>query len=47
LQESFPQVVAIASDHPESEGGSLPVFDLDDVKGIADFVIATVGLKQP
>ena len=29
----------------ESEHGSLPVFDLNDVKGIADFVIATVGLK--
>ena len=47
LQESFPQIVAIASDHPKTEGGALPVFDLDDVKGIADFVVATVGLKQP
>ena len=28
-----------------SEDGALPVFDLDDVKGIADFIVATVGLK--
>jgi molybdopterin-guanine dinucleotide biosynthesis protein B len=47
LQENFPQIVAIASDHPKTEGGALPVFDLDDVKGIADFIVATVGLKQP
>jgi len=45
LQGNFPQIVAIASDRPKSEHGSLPVFDLNDVKGIADFVIATVGLK--
>jgi molybdopterin-guanine dinucleotide biosynthesis protein B len=47
LQENFPQIVAIASDRPKSEDGTLPVFDLNDVKRIADFVIATVGLKQP
>jgi len=46
LQTSFPHIVAIASDCPEAEGTSLlPVFNLNDIKGIADFVIATAGLK--
>ena len=44
LQGSFPQIVAIASDRPDAEHGTLPVFDLDDIKRIADFVVATVGL---
>jgi hypothetical protein len=39
--------VAIASDRPTSEDGTLPVFDHNDIKRIADFVVATVGLKQP
>jgi molybdopterin-guanine dinucleotide biosynthesis adapter protein len=47
LQGSFPQIVAIASDRPQAEDGALPVFDLNDIKGIADFVVATAGLKQP
>jgi molybdopterin-guanine dinucleotide biosynthesis adapter protein len=45
LKESFPQIVAIASDRPDDEDASLPVFDLNDIDGIADFVIATLGLK--
>jgi molybdopterin-guanine dinucleotide biosynthesis protein B len=46
LQGSFPQIVAIASDRTDGDdGGTLPVFDLNDVKAIADFVITTVGLK--
>jgi molybdopterin-guanine dinucleotide biosynthesis protein B len=47
LHEEFPQIVAIASDRPETEGGSLPTFYLDDIKSIADFVVGTLGLKQP
>jgi molybdopterin-guanine dinucleotide biosynthesis protein B len=46
LQETFPQIVAIASDRPEAEDGTLPVFNLNDVKSIADFVVATAGLKR-
>lgn len=44
LLGSFPQIVAIASDRPDSEDGALPVFDLNDIKGLADFVIATLRL---
>ncbi len=46
LQETFPQIVAIASDRPDAEGVTLPMFDLNDVKGIADFVVANLGLKR-
>lgn len=38
-------IVAIAADHPV-EAGNLPVFDLDDTMGIADFIVATVGLPE-
>ncbi len=44
LLGSFPQIVAIASDRPDSEEGALPVFDLNDINGLADFVIATLRL---
>jgi molybdopterin-guanine dinucleotide biosynthesis protein B len=46
LQGSFPQIVAIASDRPKAEDGALPVFDLNDIAGIADFVVAISGLSQ-
>jgi molybdopterin-guanine dinucleotide biosynthesis protein B len=46
LERNFSQIVAVASDRPNSEDGMLPVFDLNDLKGIADFVIATVGLAR-
>jgi len=46
LHGNFPQIVAIASDRPDAEGATLPVFDLNDVKGIADFAAAAVGLKR-
>ena len=46
LQGSFPQIVAIASDRPKVEDDALPVFDLNDVKSIADFVVAKVGLRR-
>jgi molybdopterin-guanine dinucleotide biosynthesis adapter protein len=47
LHGTFPQILAIASDRPETEDGSLPAFHLDDIKGIADFVVATLGLRRP
>lgn len=37
-------VVAVAADHPADAHG-LPVFLLDDIAGIADFVSETVGLQ--
>jgi molybdopterin-guanine dinucleotide biosynthesis adapter protein len=45
LLGSCPQIVAIASDRPDSEDSALPVFDLNDIKGITDFVVATLGLE--
>lgn len=47
LHGAFPQIVAIASDRPDTETESLPVFHLDDIAGLADFVVAQLGLKQP
>jgi hypothetical protein len=44
LGDAFPEIVAIASDG--SEDGLLPIFGLNDIKGIADFIVATVGLKR-
>ena len=46
LQGSFPRIVAIASNRPEQEGNSLPVFHLDDVAGMVDFIVATCELGQ-
>jgi molybdopterin-guanine dinucleotide biosynthesis protein B len=40
-----PNIIAIASDHPLDEGGR-PTFDLDDVGGIADFLLHRFGLAQ-
>ena len=43
-------VVAIASDRPVPAAGALgrpvPVFDLDDVDGIASFVVSHCGMAQ-
>ena len=39
LVAKIPQVVAIASDRPEQEQENLPIFHIDDVASIADFVI--------
>jgi molybdopterin-guanine dinucleotide biosynthesis protein B len=47
LHGDFPQIVAIASDRPDTETESLPVFHLDDIAGMADFIVAQLGLKQP
>jgi molybdopterin-guanine dinucleotide biosynthesis protein B len=47
LHGAFPQIVAIASDRPETETESVPAFHLDDIAGMADFIVAQLGLKQP
>ncbi|MTH97539.1 molybdopterin-guanine dinucleotide biosynthesis protein B [Roseibium sp. RKSG952] len=41
-----PNILAIAADHAP-EGESLPLFDLDDVPGMADFIANAVDLPQP
>lgn len=38
-------IVAVAADHPQ-DGETLPVFDLDDVKAIADFIERTMDLVR-
>ena len=45
LAASDPNIVAIAADFA-ADGEGLPVFDLDDVKSIADFVEGVAGLKR-
>lgn len=47
LSADFPEVVAIASDRPEDETEPLPVFHIDAIERIVDFIIATLGLKRP
>ena len=47
LKGTFPEIVAIASDRPDTETESLPVFHLDDIAGMADLIVAHLGLKQP
>jgi len=47
LSATFPQIVAIASDRPEQEQEQLPVFQLDDIANIVDFIVSTLGLKRP
>ena len=47
LSKEFPQVVAIASDRPGDEKESLPVFHLDEIGGIVDFIVATLALRAP
>jgi molybdopterin-guanine dinucleotide biosynthesis protein B len=46
LTPSDPAIRAIAADHPV-EGEKVPVFGLDDVASIADFVVARSGLPSP
>jgi molybdopterin-guanine dinucleotide biosynthesis adapter protein len=43
LSDNDPTVIAIAADHAV-EGGALPVFSLDDIAGLADFITAAVGM---
>jgi len=47
LAANSTQVVAIASDRPREETDPLPVFNLDDVSGIADFIVAYLQLARP
>lgn len=42
LADDDPLVIAIASDH-NTEANGLPVFELNDVKAIADFIERTLG----
>jgi molybdopterin-guanine dinucleotide biosynthesis adapter protein len=44
LSASDPHIVAIAADHPVS-GETVPVFDLNDITGIADFIEVQSGLR--
>ncbi len=43
IAEQDPNVIAIAADHAV-EGASVPVFALDDVQDIADFITSAIGL---
>jgi molybdopterin-guanine dinucleotide biosynthesis protein B len=45
LVRSAPQIVAIASDRPGEEADGLPVFHLDDIGGMADFIAAHLTLR--
>lgn len=44
LAPADPNIIAIASDHA-IEGETLPVFDIGDITGMADFIEMTVGLN--
>jgi molybdopterin-guanine dinucleotide biosynthesis protein B len=43
----MPQIVAIASNRPEIEQDPVPVFALDDIPGMANFIVGHLGLKKP
>ncbi|XHM78140.1 molybdopterin-guanine dinucleotide biosynthesis protein B [Mesorhizobium sp. ANAO-SY3R2] len=45
LTATDPAIVAIASDHPV-EGETLPVFGIDDIDAIADFIEIRAGLAR-
>ena len=45
LAPEDPHIAAIAADHPVPDT-TLPVFDLDDTKTIADFVVTVTGLEM-
>jgi molybdopterin-guanine dinucleotide biosynthesis protein B len=47
MSAQFPDVVAVASDRPEDETEALPIFPIDDIGHIVDFIVATGGLKRP
>ncbi|RUM99591.1 molybdopterin-guanine dinucleotide biosynthesis protein B [Pseudaminobacter arsenicus] len=40
-----PHIVAVAADHPVT-GEALPIFSLDDIEAIADFIETATGLKK-
>lgn len=41
---SAPDIVAVASDRPDQETDPVPIFHLDDIRGIADFIARHSGL---
>ena len=43
LADSDPHVIAIAADH-DVDAGATPVFALDDIEAIADFIVGAAGL---
>jgi len=45
LSRQDAMIVAVAADHPV-EGESVPVYDLDDVSGIADLILRECGLAS-
>lgn len=45
LAEADRQVIAIATDYP-AEANALPVFGLDDIGKIADFIVRAVGVRD-
>lgn len=45
LSTSDPNIVAVAADHPVT-GEALPVFGLDDIEAIADFIEGVTGLSE-
>jgi molybdopterin-guanine dinucleotide biosynthesis protein B len=45
LADRDPNVIAIAADHT-ADGRGLPVFSLDDIAGIADFIASSLGLQR-
>jgi molybdopterin-guanine dinucleotide biosynthesis protein B len=45
LAPNDPNIVAVASDHPVA-AGNLPVFRLEDISSIADFIELTSGLRE-
>jgi molybdopterin-guanine dinucleotide biosynthesis protein B len=46
LSPGDPAIIAIAADH-QVTGTELPVFDLDDIGTMADFIAARTDLKEP
>ena len=45
LAETDPKIVAVAADYP-MQGSALPVFDLDDIRAIANFIVETLSLTR-
>lgn len=45
LADEDPLVIAIAADH-KIEAGKVPVFDLDDIAALADYIAVTIGPLQ-
>src|SRR5262249_25768041 len=41
-----PGIVAVASDRPSDETSSLPIFHLDDIRGISDFITRHLNLAS-